>query len=253
MMMKHTLFLPTAAFLLACTSASTPAQGTAPPKWPDTLSTEIDRASQSGELARVQAARGLAERVATAYPSDGLILHYAGFANYCEATLLFGQHGDPTQPLGRALDYLERSQKSYKLPETNALIAAIQGQMIAADPSKAMELGMASQGSMMAALAAGPNNPRVWLLRGMSTLFTPEEYGGGVSQAAQQMKRAIELFEKDSPKKGDPSWGRAEAHVWMGQIYEKQGNKAGAAAEYKAATDIAPNYSWPKVLAAALK
>jgi tetratricopeptide (TPR) repeat protein len=112
---------------------------------------------------------------------------------------------------------------------------------------------MASQASSSAAITMGPSNPRVWLLRGQGAIFTPPEYGGGLKPAEEQLKRAIELFAKDAPKPGEPSWGRAEAYAWLGQVYEKSGDKAKAAESYKAALAIAPDFGFAKGLAAALK
>jgi tetratricopeptide (TPR) repeat protein len=132
-------------------------------------------------------------------------------------------------------------------------MSSIDGQLIAKDPSRGMELGMAAQASTSAALTLGPTNPRVWLIRGQGAIYTPPEYGGGLDQAEQQLKRALEFFAKDAPKPGEPSWGKAEAHLWLGQVYEKKGNKAKAAEEYKAALAIAPDYAFAKMVSAALK
>jgi tetratricopeptide (TPR) repeat protein len=148
---------------------------------------------------------------------------------------------------------LERSLKTRPLPETHMLLSSIAGQLIAKNPSRAMELGIASSASTSAALAIAPTNPRVWLLRGQGAIFTPPEFGGGLSVAEGYLKRAIEFFAKDAPKPGTPSWGKAEAYAWLGQVYEKQGNKTKAAEQYKTATDLAPTYSYARMLAAALK
>ena len=227
---------------------------TAPPKWADTLSAEIDKASTAGDLTKLAAARALAERVAVAYPADGLILHYEGFALYREATAMQAMNAGNALPVfQRAQKILEESLKIRPLPETHALISSIDGQLIAADPSRATELGIASNASTSAALSLGPNNPRVWLIRGIGAIYTPEAYGGGLKPAEQQLRHAIELFAKDAPKRGEPSWGKAEAHVFLGQVYEKLNDKSSAAAEYKAALAIAPGYGWAQGLLAALK
>jgi tetratricopeptide (TPR) repeat protein len=225
----------------------------APAKWPDTLNTEIERAQQSGDIAKISAAAALASRVAMAYPNDGLVLHYQGYALFRQATAQAVSGADGSALLQQSQTVLERSLKNHPLPETHMLLASIDGQLIAKNPTRAMELGMESQASSSAALAGGPNNPRVWLLRGQAAIFTPEEYGGGLSAAEGQLKHAVELFAKDTPKAGDPSWGKAEAYLWLGQVYEKKGDKMQAAAMYKQALDIAPNYSYAKSLAASLK
>src|SRR5581483_4874569 len=55
---------------------------TAPAKWADTIAAEIDAATLAGDTARLHAAESMAERVATAFPNDGLILHYQAYALY---------------------------------------------------------------------------------------------------------------------------------------------------------------------------
>jgi tetratricopeptide (TPR) repeat protein len=241
-----------AAAVIASAGCNAHAQN-APAKWADTVGTEIEKAQISGDPTKMAAARALAERVATAFPEDGLILHYHAFALYREAMAALGRGGDPSATLERAYGIFEKSLKKRPLAETHVLLSSIDGQLIAKDPSRAMELGMAAQASTSAALTAGPTNPRVWLIRGQGAIYTPPEYGGGLEQAEQMLKRSIEFFAKDAPKPGEPSWGRPEAHLWLGQVYEKQGNKAKAAEEYKAALSIAPEYQFAKTLAAALK
>ena len=250
-MRRTTLFLIATVFSAGCVRVE--AQAAAPAKWADTISSEIDQAQLAGDAARLEAAVAMASRVATAYPSDGLILHYQGYAVYRKAILTMAAGGNAFALFEESQSILEHSLKTRPLAETHMLLSSIAGQLIAKNPSRAMELGMASGASTSAAMAIGPTNPRVWLLRGQGAIFTPKEYGGGLSAAEEDLKRAIELFGKDAPKPGEPSWGKAEAHAWLGQVYEKQGNKAKAADSYKTALDLAPTYSYARMLAAALK
>jgi tetratricopeptide (TPR) repeat protein len=251
--MKHARILLVAAFVSGgCVRAD--AQATAPSKWADTLSSEIDKAQLLGDDAKLAAADALAGRVATAYPTDGLILHYQGYAIYRQAVLQMGRNGSNASALlEQSRDLLERSLKTRPLAETHMLLSSIDGQLIANAPDRAMELGMASQASQGAALSLGPNNPRVWLLRGQGAIFTPPEYGGGLSAAESALKHSIDLFAKDTPKPGEPSWGKAEAYAWLGQVCQKQGDKTRAASFYKQALDLAPSYSYAKILAGTLK
>jgi tetratricopeptide (TPR) repeat protein len=242
---RHILALTFAA--VGCTAQAQ----TAPTKWADTISKEIDKASLSGDPAKLGAAVALAERVATAFPEDGLILHYQAFALYRQA--IQAQSAEGGAQLERAKSIFERSLRLRPLAETHILLAAINGQLIARDPSRGMELGMASQTFTGDALRIGSANPRVWLVRGQGAIYTPPEYGGGLRPAEEQLKRAIDLFAKDAPKPGEPSWGKAEAHVWLGQVYAMAGDKVKAAEQYKAALAIAPDFSFAKGLAAALK
>lgn len=238
-----------AGAMLATVCLTSGAQN-APAKWPDTLSKEIDRAYVGGDMAKIHAASAFAERVATAFPNDGLILHYEAFALYREGSATAGRGGNPGQLLNRAGDLLERSTKIRPMAETYALISSVDGLLIAQDQSRAMELGIASGQALGQAMGMGPNNPRVWLIRGLGSMYTPPEYGGGLKQAEQQIRKAIELFKTDSPKPGEPSWGKAEAHIWLGQVYEQMHEKEKANAEYKAALEIEPGFAWAKDLLA---
>jgi tetratricopeptide (TPR) repeat protein len=244
-MIRKLLVLTVAIALAGCRADAQ----TAPSKWADTLSAEIQKAFLDGDIAKVTAARAFADRVATAFPDDALVLHYQGFALWREATAMMGRSGgDPYPLLERALKVLEKSLKTRPLPETHVLMSSIDGQLIAKDPSRAMELGIASSNSSNAAVSLGPKNPRVWLIRGQGAIYTPPEYGGGLKNAEEQLRHAIELFDADSPKTGEPSWGKAEAHLWLGQVYEKMNDKTKAAAEYRAALAISPDFNWAKGL-----
>ncbi len=241
-----------ASGLIALATPPLSAQGNAPPKWADTIAAEIEKAEIASDSAGLAAAVALASRVAMAYPNDGLILHYQGYALYRQG-LLWQQHQDATAIFERASEVLSKSLGNRILPETHILLSSIDGQLIAKDPTRAMELGIASQSSTNAALRNGPANPRVWLVRGQGAMFTPSEYGGGLDVAEEYLKRSIELFASDAPKPGEPAWGKAEACTWLGEVYQKKGDRTKAAEMYKKALDLSPNYQYARLLAATLK
>ena len=224
----------------------------APAKWADTISTEIDNAQLTGDSAKLAAAVALASRVAIAYPKDALILHYQGYALYRQG-LFRARNADASPVFQEAYDALAKSIAIKPIPESHALMSSIDGQLISRSPMRAMELGMQSQSSTNAALLSGPKNPRVWLLRGQGAIFTHPEYGGGLDVAEEYLKRSIELFATDAPKPGEPAWGKAEAFAWLGQVYEKKGDKAKAGEMYKKALEVSPNYGYAKFLSAALR
>jgi tetratricopeptide (TPR) repeat protein len=250
--MIRRLILSTNLTVLAALPLPAQVGGNAPPKWADTVATEIEKAQLANDSSRLAAAVALASRVAIAYPNDGLILHYQGYALYRQA-LFVQQTGDPAALFDRAHDILSKSLDRRILPETHILLSSIDGQLIGRNPGRAMELGMQSQASTNAAIRSGPANPRVWLIRGQGAMFTPPEYGGGLDVAEEYLKRSIEFFASDSPKSGEPAWGKAEAYAWLGQVYEKKGDKTKAAEMYKKALDVSPNYRYAMALASALK
>jgi tetratricopeptide (TPR) repeat protein len=217
-------------------------------KWADSVRVTVEAAQIAGDVDGVRAARALAERALTLFPNDPTLLHYQGYALYREASSMMGRgQGAAIAPLlAQAIAALEASAKRKPMAETSALLAVLYGNQIALDPSKGMTLGMLSQQLMSEAAGLGPQNPRVWLMRGQSALFTPEAYGGGVGPATEQLAKAIALFERDRPAPGAPAWGRAEAHLWLGQAYQRGGDTTHAAAEYRAALALEPGYAWVK-------
>jgi tetratricopeptide (TPR) repeat protein len=218
--------------------------------WAARVANEVEQASITGDINRMENAHDMVDRALVSFPDDPLLLHYQGFERYVEANLLEGiNRRDEIPPLlERARAALEQSNSLRPLPETHALLAAVLGRMIGQTPSLASVLGPQAQQELQAARATGPNNPRVWLLQGISSIYTPAQYGGGLSVAESQLRQAIALFATDHPTPPYPSWGRAEAYAWLGQVMQKEGNKTEAAAAYDQALAVAPKYTWVKTV-----
>ena len=216
-------------------------------KWADSARVEIEAASLTGAVESFRGVKALIERALTAFPNDPLLQHYQGYALYREASLMQGMksEGDVIRPvLEAAEDVLERSAKKLDLPETHALRSSVIGQLIGSNPLRGMTLGPKSSSAMDRALELGPNNPRVWLMRGMSAMFTPAMFGGGESKAEAYLTKAIALFATDQPAPPLPAWGHADAYIWLGQLRQQQGRVADARKAYTTALEIQPANGW---------
>jgi Flp pilus assembly protein TadD len=93
-----------------------------------------------------------------------------------------------------------------------------------------------------------PNNPRVWLLKGISSIFTPAIFGGGLDDAERHLRKAIGLFEAERAVAPAPSWGHADAWIWLGQAYERLKKPAEARTAYERALAIAPAHGWVRMV-----
>jgi tetratricopeptide (TPR) repeat protein len=225
--------------------AQQPERLTGRDRWADSARVLIDLATQRGDVVRIRSARVLLDRALTAFPNDPLLLHYLGFALYREGTLTII---DPTTrreaaPLFEAArDTLARSRASLDLPETAALEYSVYGQLLGAqpDPGTAMQLGSKSSAALAHALAVGPRNPRVWLLRGIGTMFTPPAFGGGLDKAEEYLTRAVALFDTDSSAPPLPRWGHGEAYIWLGQVLMREGKREAARDAFAHATTLEP-------------
>jgi tetratricopeptide (TPR) repeat protein len=230
-------------------AAAAPAQAPATPtQWADSARKAIAAANLSGEIDALVAARALTERALTRFPDDGWLLHYRGYALYSEANLRQGRHQekDLDKYLEQAEESLEKSLARLPIPESYALLSSVIGQQIGSNPLKGMMLGPKSNSAMDDAVAKGPRNPRVWLLRGVGALYTPKMFGGGEDKAEEYLRQSIRLFEQDKAEPPAPAWGREEAWIWLGQVLEGQKKWDEAKQAYQKALEIEPNNMWVK-------
>ena len=61
------------------------------------------------------------------------------------------------------------------------------------------------------AIIKDPENPRIYYLKGKSTMYMPDFMGGGKKAATPILQEAMELFEKFTPKTDvHPAWGKED-------------------------------------------
>jgi tetratricopeptide (TPR) repeat protein len=235
--------------------ATAHAQLTGAARWADSARVEIEAAFLTGDTVRLRAASVLVERALVAHPGDALLQHYEGYALYREATLRQGRwQQDVGELLERAQAALERAAATQEIPETLALLASVLGQRIGANPIRGMTLGPRSDELMERAAEIGPDNPRVWLLRGMGAIFTPRLFGGGLERARAHLERSARLFEAPTPAPPLPAWGRGEVWTWLGQVHAREGRVVEARAAYARALELEPANDWVRnVLVPALE
>jgi predicted lysophospholipase L1 biosynthesis ABC-type transport system permease subunit len=79
-----------------------------------------------------------------------------------------------------------------------------------------MRFGPRALSQLDEAIEAAPNDPRVALLNGMTRLNAPAVFGGGPPRAEAELRKAVRLFATDRNATPLPSWGRTDAHIWLG-------------------------------------
>ena len=204
--MKSFTLVAIATFSSAIASSAHAQQYTGTAKWADSASRAIEAANAAGDLNGLTGVAAMIDRVLTVAPNDQLLHYY------------------------RAL----------------ALRSSVIGLMIglSGNPLSGMTLGPKSSGLLDRAKELEPKNPRVWLISGMSAMFTPKMFGGGTDKAEADLRKAIGLFETDRPAGPAPSWGRADAYVWLGRTLQKEDKTADAKVAYEKALEIQPDYQW---------
>lgn len=190
----------------------------------------------------------LLDRILASTPTDGVALHYKGYALYRKASALSGDDARRKEfksVLQEADRMLAQSAALLAWPETIALRATVMGQLIGVSGIFAIpRLGQRTNRLMDDAVALGPDNPRVWLLKGISAIHKPKGFGGGLDNAERDLKKAIELFPADSAAAPKPSWGHAESWAWLGRVYADQKRVEDARAAYARALELQPQFEW---------
>ncbi|HUQ81541.1 MAG TPA: hypothetical protein VM076_10400 [Gemmatimonadaceae bacterium] len=164
-------------------------------KWADSASREIDAANAAGDLNRLTTAAAMLDRVLTVTPNDPLLLYYRAFALYRTSTIYTGmkKNDEAKRALDEADMLLEQATAKSPTAEALALRSAVMGLMIGAsgNPLSGMTLGPKAGGLLDRAKEMEPKNPRVWLISGMSAMFTPKMFGGGTDKAEQELRRRL--------------------------------------------------------------
>ena len=188
------------------------------------------------------------------YPDDGLILHYQAYALYREATFVGARGKDASPILERALGILEKSAKSRI--HAGDVQSDVVDRRTAHRPRSVARNGARDgvAAASQAALTRGPGqSARLAESAAWGLFILRRNTAADSSRPRSISSERLRCSRKDTPKPGEPAWGRAEAFAWLGQVYEKSGDKTKAAETYKTAISIAPNYAFAKFLAAALK
>jgi len=233
---------------LAALSGTVPGQAPTA-KLVDSATTLLARATPAGDTVMLKGAEALLERVVVAAPGDAWALHWLAYAVYRRATLEMGRYGKNVEVLlKRSQDLLERSEQHGTIPENAALRSGVLGMRIGTSPLRGMTLGPQSGMAMRKALSQGPDNPRVWLLRGIGAFNTPPMFGGGADNAVEYLQQALKLFSRDSAKPPAPTWGLEESHVWLGRAYVKLGKRDLARVEYLKALELEPGDVWVRTV-----
>jgi tetratricopeptide (TPR) repeat protein len=220
-------------------------------KWADSARREIDAATPRGDHARLAGAIALLDRVLTAMPNDPLLTYYKAYAFYRQSAVYLGQNKakEANEVLEEADRLLEPLESKQPTADVLALHAAIVGQMIGTSGNQmiaGMRLGPKSSTLLDRAVALGPSNPRVWLLKGISSYHAPRMFGGGRDKAEQELRKAIQLYATDRPAPPAPAWGHADAYIWLGQAFEQDDKKDSARVAYQKALELEPEHQWVK-------
>ena len=196
---------------------------------------------------KIKHARDLFLNLLMREESEKAYLHYyTALCDYRLSAYFMAQEatGETEMHADNALKHLEEAMDlEPSWGEPYALYASMLGFKVAINPSQGMSLGMEIYDYFGMALSKEPNNPRVNLMKGLSDLYTPEQFGGGPDAAIQSLSKAVELFEAEKVSSlVKPSWGKEEAYTFLGMAYRQKGDNQKAVELLNRALEVNPEF-----------
>ncbi len=216
---------------------------------------EVDPADLEGRIeyayftADANALRNVVSTMQSSLAKDGggALAHYQrGLAQYRLGLVLGAGHDTQaadafsgcTDALGKALDVDKQFAEAYALQSAcYTSLAALKAWKVVVD----LPLG----GSRLdKALKLAPKNPRVALIDALNDYARPRALGGDRQQACAKFKQAVQLFDASPGAAAEPpSWGAADAYLYVGRCLNDSGDVLGARNALERALIIAPDFA----------
>ncbi len=200
-----------------------------------------------GEWAALDTVIAKLRRAAAAAPRDAALHYDLGYALHRRASAMIAQ--DRPKPAKPLLEEAERAlARAVELGGGGSALAlrgAVTGQMAGVGGMfTAMRAGPRAFKLLDEAVKLAPQDPRVALLNGITRLNAPRAFGGGPSRGEPELRRALGLFATDRPVSPAPSWGHADAWIWLAIALEQQDRLPEARAALGEALGLAPGHTW---------
>jgi tetratricopeptide (TPR) repeat protein len=193
-------------------------------------------------------ARAQIERLLKIDSTSFLCHYYIAYANYRLASFYHAQQDNDKvdKVADDAIDHLQKAlDLNSEFADGYAMLSSMYGEKIAVSPIKSVYYGPKAGAAMNKALEIEPNNPRAYLMDGISKYYTPKLFGGGIENAREALQEAVKFFKTyKSKSEFYPGWGERETYAWLGIIAKENDDFEQARKYYEQALAIDSNYGW---------
>jgi tetratricopeptide (TPR) repeat protein len=156
---------------------------------------------------------------------------------------------------GACLATIEKANESDpRFAEGLVLEAACAGYLGSLGGLRGVSAQHRSESRLAAARELAPRNARVLLVAGLTRWFRPGASAADRAEARRAFEAAARAFETVTiTVPGQPSWGEAEAWLFIGRALEEGGDLLGARNAYEKSLLIAPEFAAARRRVAALR
>jgi hypothetical protein len=165
----------------------------------------IGEAVDTWSLEKMVASRAHFERLLTVGGKEWLVRYYLGYTDWRLSHYYMSQEDEEktNEMVEDGINQLEACIKEqHKCSDAHALLSSLYGTKISLHPEQGMTLGQKSGAAMERAVSLDPKNPRAWYLRGVSAMYTPPLFGGGLERANEYLRDSEAPFGLDPPHMG---------------------------------------------------
>lgn len=177
------------------------------------LKNSIELAATGYNLENFRQLANCSERITLIYKDDWLPYYYAAYA-YTNMSFIEKNEANQEVFCDKAQQFLD---DAFKIKPDASELYVLQSLLYFARMSSSPML----KGPIYIAKATSalndaekldPSNPRIYYLRGKSTMYTPKFFGGGKEAAIPIFEKAISRYESFIPQsKVHPDWGKEDA------------------------------------------
>jgi tetratricopeptide (TPR) repeat protein len=210
--------------------------------------TILYEAIQTFDQKKMIEAESLFERILSADSKIWIAHYYIALADENISHTFYSNNKKREQYVNKGIEHLESCIKLKKdFSEAYILLAGLYGIKIGFDRFSVISLHSKISAALNKAKKLEPDNPRLYLVRGRSSFYTPEIYGGGIKKARNEFNKALELFPKYKIEKEIyPDWGHDEVYSYLGQIAVQEEQFEQARFYYSKSLEINNNNSYVK-------
>jgi len=168
---------------------------------------------------KITKARGQFERILQLKKDVWLVNYYIALSDYgLSSNAMVKKNNDNVKKYTQSgIDMINKSiDENSEFADSYVLLQTLNFNRWQYEQDKMQEIIAATQSADESATKLDPNNPRLFLINGIASFFTPEAFGGGVKVAIPKLEKSLDAFKTRKEKKEIyPDWGYEMAMGYM--------------------------------------